>query len=155
MTDHIAKRVIILVGISGSGKTTCVSALRDSCAKSNLSFASVSADDHMIDDAGNWKFDPARLGICHSICQEEYHSALKDKIDVIAVDNTNLCYEHRQAYEKAALEAGYDVMLKVLDVPLEVALERNKHGVPRHTLINQKNKLDIRPGVYHITYQEE
>ena len=145
------KKVYILCGISGSGKSTAATTVtRDLPAEE---YAIVSADKHMVDRSGKWQFDPTRLSLCHSICQEELYTALYAEVPIILVDNTNLVQMHRQLYIDAALKFGYEVTILVFDIETEVALKRNIHGVPRHTLETQRRKLDIAPGIYHITYE--
>lgn len=107
----------------------------------------------MVDDAGEWNFDPTKLGICHSLCQEKFHAALRSKIANILVDNTNLVNEHRVMYVEHALAAGYEVITLVFDTDIDTALSRNIHQVPRHTLENQRKKLDLKPGIYTQTFE--
>lgn len=142
------KRVFIMAGINGSGKSTTAARVQ----KEFPSAVIVSADNYMVDESGKWQFDPAKLGLCHSLCQEAFHEALNNKIPVVIVDNTNLCHEHRWVYEKHALERGYDVTVFVHDTDVDIAVKRNIHGVPRHTLENQKRKLDLAPGVYNLSF---
>lgn len=150
MTPETNPMVIILAGISGSGKTTLSKQL---CAASQTPFAVVSADDYMTDAEGNWCFDPTRLSTVHSRCQSAFHEALDAKIPLVIVDNTNLQDAHREPYIDRALQCGYTVRLIVLDTDIDTASKRNVHGVPRHTLANQKRRLDRDPGVYTLSYE--
>jgi len=142
------KTVYILAGINGSGKSTAAAKI----IKDHPKGVVVSADKYMVDAKGKWLFDPTRLGLCHSLCQEAFHEALHENQETIVVDNTNLCHDHRWVYAQHALSKGYDVTILVFDTEIETALKRNVHGVPRHTLENQKRKLDLAPGIYNLTF---
>jgi predicted kinase len=57
---------------------------------------------------------------------ERLEKALSEGKDII-VDNTNLKWKHRKPILERAEKAGYkDIQLWLLDVPLDVCLERNK-----------------------------
>jgi predicted kinase len=142
------KRVYLMVGVSGSGKSTAAKKLAEEIPDTVI----VSADHHMVDATGKWSFDPTRLSVCHATCQERFHDAIKRGVSTIIVDNTNLISEHRAVYTDHALQNGYSVTLLVFDIDIETALKRNVHGVPRHTLEAQHRKLDLKPGIYQITY---
>lgn len=144
------KLLYILAGINGSGKSTAAKKITEDMAPG--SFKIVSADHYMVNEAGAWQFDPTKLGTCHSKCQEDFHKAISQQVQTIIVDNTSLVHEHRWIYAEHALAAGYDVTLLVFDTDIETALKRNIHGVPRHTLENQKRKLDLAPGIYTMTF---
>ena len=144
------RTVYLMAGISGSGKTR---ASRELIKGREALSEIISADDFMVDASGKWYFDPTKLSLCHSQCQENFHAALKRGKEVIIIDNPNLVRAHRDIYQDHALAAGYDVVTLVFDVDIPVALKRTVHGVPRHTLENQKRKLDLRPGIYRVTYE--
>jgi predicted kinase len=142
------KRVYLMVGISGSGKSTAAKKLTKEIPDSVI----VSADHHMVDATSKWSFDPTRLSLCHAICQERFHDAISRGVSTIIVDNTNLVSDHRAVYIDHALQNGYSVTILVFDIDIETALKRNVHGVPRHTLEAQRKKLDLKPGIYQMTY---
>jgi len=146
----MTKTVYILCGIEGSGKTTAAKKLatEDPGATTRI----VSADDYMVNDRGEREFDPKRLSENHGKCQAAFHDAIKQGIERIIVDNTNLVASHRDIYVSHALQNGYDVVTMVFDTSIETAAARNVHGVPLHTLEMQRKKLDLEPGIYTLGF---
>lgn len=95
---------------------------------------------------------------------ERLDQALAQNLDII-VDNTNLNPKERQPILDRALAAGYtDIQLWMLDVPLDVCLQRNaarERNVPEEVITSKFSELNrngrprrsegkitiIRPGV--------
>lgn len=73
-------KVIILCGVSGSGKSTI--------AKEIGSGYVVSADDFFM-ASGEYKFDPTMLPAAHGQCLRDFVGCLQYGCDTIVVDNTN------------------------------------------------------------------
>lgn len=113
------KRLVLLVGIPGSGKTTLAKRLTE------RGFLRLCADDirqELWGDAGDQK-DPETV---FNIFFQKLEEALSKSLDIV-VDNTNINTKHRQPILQRAITAGYeDIQLWVLDIPLEVCLERNR-----------------------------
>ena len=143
------KKVYILSGIDGAGKTTLA---RKLVVEGTPGAVIVSANDYMTDATGAWEFDPKRLSETHGKCQAAFHTAIKQGTEVIIVNNTNLVASHRDVYVNHALKCGYDVTILVLDVDLDTAAARNVRGVPLHTLEAQKRRLDLLPGIYTLGF---
>lgn len=147
------KKVILLVGISGSGKSTFV---QEYCRRTFESVIVCSADDgHMvdvaIDDAGcvrkEYRFDPSKIGQAHSDCLNKYILAFcAHDIDAIIVDNTNLTKWERQNYFEIA--AAFDVGVEVHQVDvrtiegLKTCIARNVHNVPAATIADMALRFE-------------
>lgn len=117
------QRVMILRGISGSGKTTFQ---KKHC---DFSCRVVSADDWFM-LGGAYRFDPTELGNAHGHCLRRFIRAMGDRADVV-VDNTNTTLVEIAPYISIAMayeDASIEVVELMCDV--ETAAARNTHGVP-------------------------
>ena len=150
------KKVIIMVGLPGSGKSTYIKTILREHPYAEI----FSADDYMIDTIGNYHFDPNRLGACHSACLYEFTNKItfEDRNDnlfnsdydsvhdsVLIVDNTNLTNIERAPYISLALAFEYEVeVITVQAKGLTMAdlAKRNVHGVSEETLQRMVDKQD-------------
>ena len=112
-------RVIILQGVSGSGKSTF---------SRSLGVDTVSADAHFMVD-GEYRFDPSQLSDAHAGCLMAFLACLSNGRDV-AVDNTNTTAIEVAPYYALALAFGADVEIVRLECDPAVAAKRTTHGVP-------------------------
>ncbi|CAN5467296.1 hypothetical protein BH10CYA1_BH10CYA1_47100 [soil metagenome] len=112
------KRLILLVGIPGAGKTTLAKKIMEK------GFHCLSADPIRQELYGN----AAEQGDKEEVFRiffERLEAALAKELDII-VDNTNLNPRQRKPLIERAQKAGYtDIQLWLLDVPLDVCLKRN------------------------------
>lgn len=131
--------VVILAGLSGSGKSTIARAI-----SSNI----FSADSFMVDQAGHYDFKVGRLAECHGKCFRAFieflqvpHSKKNGKRQIVVVDNTNTTRWEIAPYMLAAQAYGADPLVYQLDCPVELAIERNVHGVDARGIQNQYKRL--------------
>jgi predicted kinase len=131
------KKLILLIGIQGSGKTTLANKLV------TKGFSRIGADDIR----GELFGDPiiqADTSKVFEIFFARLEKLLADGGDVV-VDNTNLNSKHRKPIIDMAKAAGYtDIQLWLLDIPLETCLKRNAQRdrvVPEETITNYHNEL--------------
>ncbi len=132
------KKLILLIGIQGSGKTTLAKKLV------TKGFSRICADDIR----GELFGDPiiqADTSKVFEIFFARLEKLLADGGDVV-VDNTNLNSKHRKPIIDMAKAAGYtDIQLWLLDIPLETCLKRNAQRdrvVPEETITNYHNELN-------------
>lgn len=129
------KKVVLMVGVPGSGKSTIANTIVNECGYGGV----VSADKYMVDN-GNYEFKIERLARCHANCLHDfaeilhYHAedAAAGVIDsLIIVDNTNLNNIERAPYVSLALAYGYNVEICFVQTSLSYAelAARNVHGV--------------------------
>lgn len=130
------KKVVIVRGISGSGKSTHVGDLYAKYVHENVTatgFIICSSDSFFIKD-GEYVFDPTLLGESHSKCFGKFMTALRSDENVIVVDNTFIRMWELDNYYKAALSNGYSVEVHEIQVKtideLRVCIARNVHKVP-------------------------
>lgn len=92
-----------------------------------------------------YKFDFKNLPIAHGLCFWNFIDCLRVGMDVV-VNNTNTTEAEIAAYLAAAqgtiiLPNCYEVHIVAMICPVEVAIKRNVHGVPAHTIENMDERL--------------
>jgi len=127
----MAKRVFILQGVSGSGKSSLAKKL---CGEQkNI----CSADDFFVGSDGVYRFNPAHLPDAHSSCLRKYVSSLMlcfaHSEAVIVVDNTNTTVGEIAPYYALAQAYGYTPIIITVECDVSEAAERNAHGVSLST----------------------
>ena len=129
------KNVIILRGVSGSGKTTFASML----ARHNSGAVVVTADDYFTDSWGLYKFDASKLGAAHSQCYNRFNDALYNpSVNTIIVANTNTSPRDFKNYVDAAETYGATVTYVVLE---NRHGNTDVHGCPDAVKERQRNNL--------------
>ena len=134
------RKVIVMRGASGSGKSTYV--------KKHFPGAEIcSADQFFIDSkTGEYEFNPKMLGAAHGECKRNFKNSLRSKVPLVVVDNTNTMLKELQPYIMAAQAANYEIEVIRLEVPLDVAAQRNVHGVPYDAVKRMKGRMVDYPG---------
>mgnify|MGYP003423652501 FL=1 len=126
--------LLLVRGLPGSGKSTFVHSIAP------LDFAWEEADHYMIDDDGNYKFEPNKLEYAHQCCQENTRNHLLSGTSV-AVANTSTTEKEVEIYKKIAEEAGANFVSLIVE-------NRNNtesiHGVPDHTLVAMRKRFSVK-----------
>jgi predicted kinase len=118
------KKLVVMSGIPGSGKSTYLSKLQ------HPPVTVCSADHFFIQEDGSYKFCAPLLNLAHGDCFAKFTHLLEAGCVHLAVDNTNLGWSEAGRYIEAGLAAGYVVELVQLRVPPAAAAARCVHGVP-------------------------
>lgn len=140
-------KVIILRGVSGSGKSTFV--------KKNWPHAQVfSSDFFFMKDDKVYDFDAKKLPYAHGWCLRQFINALSafnhkvamlpgfdGKNEVFVVDNTNTTIAEIAPYYAVAQAYGLNAEIITLDVDPRKAAARNTHNVPATTVDRQYQNL--------------
>lgn len=129
----MAKKVKILRGVAGSGKSTY--------ARANYPNALVVSADHYFIKDGIYTFDVAKLGDAHSTCFRNYIQALIDDVELVVVDNTNTTAWECSPYVQGASAFGYEVEIITLECDPDMAAQRNIHGVPRKSVLDMYRRI--------------
>ena len=126
-------KVVILCGVSGSGKSTrCKEVYPD---------ALVVSADHFFMRSGEYKFDPKRLSDAHGDCLRQFVRYLCENHGTIVVDNTNTTIAELAPYAALALAYGADLQIEILSCQVKTAAGRNVHGVPEQGIVKQAERL--------------
>ena len=129
------KKVIIIRGISGAGKSTFI--------KKNFSFAEIcSADHYFINDRGDYNFNPKQIGSAHGACKARFQNAVKTKKPLIVVDNTNTKTWEFLPYIQTAKAHGYEVEVIRLQPDWQTAAKRNVHKVPEDKVKAMHDRME-------------
>ena len=136
-------KVIILIGISGSGKST-------EAAKFPIGevYSVYSADKFFMEN-GKYMFEGSKLSEAHGWCLREYTAAVQatsstypeDGNGSIIVDNTNTTVGEIAPYAALALAYGHELELVVVHCDPEIAAARQIHGVPKDRVLQQHKRL--------------
>lgn len=128
------KKLFLVRGVSGSGKSTVVRAL------ARVDDEVVANDDFMINTDGEYIFDATRLDEVAIKCQAVVAEAMEKGTERIFVHNTFTTEKEMQPYFDLAREHGYDI--HTLIVENRGGFE-SLHEVPEPTLAKQKDRFDI------------
>lgn len=137
-------QVVILRGVSGSGKSTVAKSLTAIVDVGRAVI--VSADNFFVTPQGNYEFNGDKLGSAHEHCLNEFKSALTSGVELVIVDNTNTQHWEYQAYVKEAARFNYNVdyeMVGSLEPEMLVKYaERNSHSVPLDAIQRQAKRFE-------------
>lgn len=112
-TNKTQKHVIILRGVSGSGKSSFAEFLANQLC---FSTTVCTADDYYYaKGGGEYKFDPRHLGEAHRQCQEKFLRALSAGQPNVIVANTNTKLKDFKFYLDLAETYGYKVFSLVVE----------------------------------------
>lgn len=141
--DKPMRRVIILQGVSGSGKSTFARNIADKLRFGYKTVTIVSADDYFTTN-GVYTFRPEKLTQAHAACFRNFLEALQFRNDptCVIVDNTNTTHVEIAPYILAA-RAMFVGDLEVISIICDptIAKRRNQHGTPDIVIERQHNRI--------------
>lgn len=126
-------QVIILSGISGSGKSTY--------ARRNYPGAVVCSADKFPGLYVDGELQFAKLSDAHNACLRDFTVALLEGRSVIVVDNTNTTSVEIAPYAAMALAFGAELLVVTIECDTDTAHGRNLHNVPRKGVEGQAARL--------------
>lgn len=115
------KRVIIMRGITGSGKSTYI--------RNHFADATVVSADHFFEQSGTYVFDVTQLEAAHRTCFKTFLEALERGDETIVVDNTNVEAWEVSPYVATAQALGYEPEIITLVFDPDAAARRSLHGM--------------------------
>jgi len=122
------REMIINQGLPGSGKTYAsellVNSLRDS-----TSSAICSADHYHVDIKGKYVYNPKNEGEAHAWCLKTFVSAIREDVNLVIVDNTNITRVDMAPYAALARAYEYDLRIIRYECAPQTSITRNTHGV--------------------------
>lgn len=134
------KRLIILRGLPGSGKTTFATFLKRSIQGSK----EVCADDcwdYDYTDPNTPGFTKSGIEKAHTKCFETVEEYMNEKVECIILHNTNTTEKEMYKYIQLANENNYQVVSLVVENRHE---SKSVHNVPEETLERMKNRFEIK-----------
>lgn len=138
-------KVILLQGISGSGKTTYAQKLLQQAIDGCRPCWVISADDYfMVQTPGGpqYRYDWTKLQEAHDQCFARYWELLHgEDSGTIIVDHTQTKFHELEPYWQAAQHHGWPVEIHRLSCSVEVAAQRNIHRVPLESVARQATRL--------------
>eukprot|EP00090_Calanus_glacialis_P009513 TRINITY_DN17898_c0_g1_i2.p1 TRINITY_DN17898_c0_g1~~TRINITY_DN17898_c0_g1_i2.p1 ORF type:complete len:706 (-),score=276.50 TRINITY_DN17898_c0_g1_i2:410-2527(-) len=124
---------VILRGLPGSGKSSLATRLLSS-AKLGVSF---STDDYFL-KGGFYTFRADLLTEAHSWNQRRAMAAVKDRVRLVIIDNTNTMAWEMRPYIELALNNGYKIHILEPDTPWKfkprILAGKNSHKVPKQKI---------------------
>jgi predicted kinase len=129
-------KMIIMRGLPGSGKSTLARSY------GGLVF---STDDFFVKD-GVYHFDPTKLRENHDLNYSRTLEALKDKVPIVVIDNTNVQRWEVERYVRSGIEHGYIVEFSEPSTFWKFSVDelavRNSHGVSRDVIQNMLDRWE-------------
>ena len=125
--------LILITGPSGAGKSTHARRLME---ERSIRY-NFEADQWMVDEQGNYCFDPKKLYYCHKQCQKYTESTMRLKQDVI-ISNTTLTKKEAKPY--AVLAKKYDYNVEIIHLRTQF---QNLHGVTEEKVKQMQNKREL------------
>jgi NEDD4-binding protein 2 len=151
------KTLFILCSPSGGGKSFKAQQLQKQFGGEIFS-----TDNFWMKD-GKYNFDIKKLGIAHNWNKSKVEEAMKNGVNPIIVDNTNIMAKERKPYVLLAQQYGYDVRFEKPDqrtdesgktlydengkFNYEFLKGNNTHNVPDEAVKSMVDKFDYRMNV--------
>lgn len=140
------KKIIIMQGVPGSGKTTYI-------LKHYPSAFICSADDFFIIN-GKYRYDKEYIGVAHKTCFFKFKAAIEDRLPEIVIDNTNISNKEMERYAELGALNGYEIQVIAFRFTSpETAASRNVHGVPGEKVLDMYKRLETPKYATKYIYQ--
>jgi predicted kinase len=128
------KKVLIMRGIPGSGKSTFAAKRVEEAQAQGVRTEVCSADDYFLDSEGHYRFDANQLPAAHARSFKLFMLAVTLPPDgdlLVVVDNTNTRAWELAPYIQLARTCGFDVEIVRFHADPSFVGPRNVHGCPQ------------------------
>jgi predicted kinase len=144
------KRLYLMQGIPGSGKSTVAEGIRklavmtDGPAQVDI----FSTDEFWyLENSNVYAYDPTLAGEAHRWNQQRTIEAMQKGVWTIIIDNTNIKKSAAKPYLMLAEIYGYEVTVIRVVVPAEVAIDRQKkrpkdRQIPAEVIIRMHGEME-------------
>ena len=132
LVEEKTLKLILIRGISGSGKTTYAKKLMNE----DPSLSHYEADMYFLDQNGKYNFDPKKLPEAHAWCINETENDLSNNKSVI-VSNTFTTKWEIQKYIDLGEKYGATVVIKKA-----TGKYKNLHGVPEEAIKKMQSRWE-------------
>ena len=129
------KKLILVRGVPGSGKSTFAEKIYTEIDESNGKVALYEADMFLQDAAGNYRYHPSLMTAAHKMCHAQTEFALFDGYNVI-VANTFVGEWEFAEYVKIAKRQDAELIIYETKTQYQ-----NIHGVPPEKVQDMKNRF--------------
>ena len=109
------RTVVINRAVPGSGKSTIADCIVEALQSKNSAASIHSTDAYFVKNSQKYDFDAKQLADFHAQNLEAFTNDLKEMIDLVVCDNTNLSSWQSEPYTNAARKHGYQVVF--IDFP--------------------------------------
>ena len=137
------KKLILLRGLPGSGKTTFAEFLLDFLLP-DVEVHSYAADDYFTTEDGSYHFDASKLGVAHAQCLDNTLNAMRDASNleecIIIVHNTFTTEKELKPYLDAAKAFSFEVTSLVVE---NRHGNKSTHGVPSEVMEKMRTRFKI------------
>jgi predicted kinase len=160
--NNFKKTMVILRGISGSGKSTKIKEIVKDLPEDAKDIAVCSADFYFIGQKASlvtledkqelyrleqieqrqYKFDPNELSKAHEECFRSADYTMRSNHHTIFIDNTNTTRAEITPYIMLAKLYNYDVKIIRMEAPVRIAANRNVHNVPKGRIEAQYERFE-------------
>jgi len=137
------KKVVIMRGIPGSGKSTYIKKLVEEVGEDRVCVCSA---DHFFEDAiKGYVFDASKIGEAHTTCLRQFMSVVTWKYDYVVVDNTNIHLHEMAPYFRIAQVHGCEVEFVRVLCAVKTAVKRGLHKVPEAVVRRMHEEMEEIP----------
>lgn len=157
--SNVLSHAHIMRGVPGSGKSTTANSIASLMgtlvektiidgviyySKDGMIHSAIhSTDSFFYNREGVYEFIPWKLGQYHSANFKKFKQSVADNIPIVICDNTNTTRKEYIKYVEAARRSGYITSLISLPhPPIDVAVERNTHGVPEEAILKMMRRWE-------------
>ena len=106
-----------------------------------MAVAELSADQFMIDEHGDYKFDRNKLSECHNKCYEEFREFIDREFDLVIVANTFTRFWEFKNYHDYAISRNYQVFVVIVE---NHHGSGNVHNVPDESVRMQRDRFEFK-----------